>query len=338
MDTYGIRQAIAQKDFDRFKQLIDSGLDVSQRIFDNNTLLHLLACVNWEFSTVQSVKSIFRSTPTVMDWLAQIRLSMPKTMPLEEFFTLQNDMSQTCMHAAITNANWIFSHAALAAFNISYYVDPGLYRRDQGGLTEPERFLILYGIKGRKEEFEMLFNKAECSIRTIKSASKAFKIINLNHEKFVVLPSTHRFYKSATELNYPEPYAEIEDPFVLEKIYEEHGVVDPAKESRERNRWQMQNKLDHIQYDGWLNEDPKRVLAFLKSYVDALWSWDRDKNYILTCAREFCKEIPSSYMASSKEDIVSDLSRLSKLDNFSQHANIISELIVKFRNLRSENE
>jgi len=338
MDAYEIRQVIAQKDFDHFKQLVDSGLDVSQRIFDNNTLLHLLACVDWELSTGESVKSIFRSTPTVMDWLWQITVSMPKTMPLKEFFTLQNDKSQTCMHAAITNENWIFSHAVLAAFHINYSLDSGLYRRDQGGLTEPERFLILYGIKGRKEEFETLFNRSQCSILTIKSASKAFKIINLNHEKFVVLPSTHRCYKSATELNYPEPYAEIEDPFVLEQLYEEHGVVDPAKESREWNRSQMQNELDHIQYDGWLKEDPEHVLAFLRNYVDALWSWNRDKTYITTCAREFCKEIPSFYMANLREEIVSDLSKLSKLAEFSQHASLISKLIVKFASLRSEDE
>lgn len=337
MDTDEIRQAILQKDYERFKQLIDSGLDVSQRIFDNNTLLHLLACVNWELSTAQSVKSIFRSTPTVMDWLAQISRSMPTTMPLKEFFTLQNDMSQTCMHAAITNENWVFAHAVLTAFHISYYVDPGLYRRDQGGLTEPERFVILYGIKGRKEEYEMLFNRAECSILTIKSASKAFKIINLNDEKFAVLPSTHRFYKSAIELNYPEPYAEIEDPFALEQVYEEHGVVDPTKESRERSRWTMQNELDHIPYSGWLDENPEHVLAFLRSYVDALWSWNRDKTYIITCAREFCKENPSFYMANLKEEIVADLNRVAKLDNFSQHANLVSKLITKFRNLPNDN-
>lgn len=338
MDTYEIRQAIFEKNYDRFKQLIDSGLDISQQVFDNNTVLHLMACVNWELSTAQSVKSIFQPTPRVMDWLARIRLAMPNAVPSKEFFTRQNDMGQTCMHVAITSDNWIFANAALSAFHISYFVDPGLYRRDQGGLTERERFLILYGIKGRKDEFEMLFDKAECSIRTIKSASKAFKIINLNHEKFAVLANTHRFYKWATELSYPEPYAEIEDPFILEQVYEEHGVVDPTKESRDRNRSAMQSNLDHLHYDGWLDEDPNYVLEFLRRYVDALWSWNRDKNYINTCAREFCQEVPSFYMANLREDIVSDLGKLSKLPEFSQHANIISKLIVKFGNLRSENE
>lgn len=338
MDANEISHVIAKNDYDRFKQLVNSGFDVSQRIFDNNTLLHLLACANWKLSTPQFVVSICRNTATVFDWLRQIKNSMPNTISLKEFFTQQNDKSHTCMHLAITNENWIFAHAVLAEFHISYHLEPGLYRRDQGGLTEPERFLILYGIQGREKEFEMLFDKVQCSILTIKSASKAFKIVKFSHEKFVVLPSTHRFYKSATELNYPLPYADFDDPFILEQIYEENGLIDPAKKSRERKRLKMQNVIDSIYYDGCLDEEPVHVLAFLKSYVDALWSWNRDENYIITCAREFCNEIPSFYMVNLKEDVVSDLSKLSKLAEFSQHASVISKLIVKFRSLRRENE
>ena len=223
MNTDEIGSAIAHKNFDKFKQIIDDGFDVSQKTFSNNTLLHLLACVDWELSTSQSVKSIFRYVPSINDWLYQIKSAMPKSIKEKEFFTLQNNMSQTCMHTAIANENWIFAGAVLNVFCLDYYVH-NLYRRNQGGLTELECFLILYGIKGHEKQFQMLFGKEERSIRTIKSASKAFKIIDFDYKNFAVLPNTHPFYKQAVELDYPSKFAEIKDSFVREKIYEEYGL------------------------------------------------------------------------------------------------------------------
>ena len=337
--SFEFQQAISQKDFDRFKQLIGNGMDVSQRLDSNNTLLHFLASVEWELSTSQSVKSLFRYTVTIIDWLQEIQLSMPKNKPLKEFFTLQNDMGQTCMHVAITNENWIFATAILHSFRINYRVDgDDMYRRDQLGLTESERFLILYGIKGREKQFHALFENKKCSILELKSASKAFKVINLNYEKFAVFPSSHRFYKSAIERDYPSPYAEIEDPFLLEQVYEENGIVDPTKESRDTEHWYIQYELDHLTYDGSLNEDPEHIMSFLKSYADVLWYQNHKKSYIITCVSEFCKETPSIYMANLSEEIVSDLHKASKLDSFSQYAQLISKLIIKFSNLTSLNK
>lgn len=336
--NYELEQIIAQKDYDRFKQLVGNGIDVSQRLSYNNTLLHFMAYYDWKLSTTQSVKSLFRTTPTIFDWLVLIKNSLPKTMPLKEFFALQNINSQTCMHTAISNENWIFAKAILDAFAINYRVDYNLYRRDHEGLTESERFLILYGIKGRKQQFQMLFGEAECPIQTLKSASKAFKIINLNHEKIAVIPSTHCLFKSAIELDYPKPYAEIADPFLLEQIYEENGVVDPTKESRETRRFEILNELDYLTYDGYLNEDPEHIMSFLKSFADLLWSQNYSNNYIITCAREFCKETPSVYMANLSEDVVRDLNMASKLGDFSQYSQLISKLITKFGSLPSSNK
>lgn len=231
---YQIEQAIHNKNYDRFEQIINSGVDISQSVdSNNNTLLHILACHNWELSATQSVKSLFKYTPTIVDWIIKIRSSIPETAELKKFFCLQNDQSQTCMHIAITNENWSFANAILGLFYINYDIDTDLLRRDQLGLTEPELFLILYGIKGQEKQFKKLFRNYEYSIRSLKSASKAFKLINLNYEKSAVLPSTHNLYNSAIELDYPKAYAEIADPLLLEQVYEENDVVNPRKKLRQ---------------------------------------------------------------------------------------------------------
>ena len=331
--AYELQQAVQLKDFESFSRLVDSGADVSQRLFNNDTLLHLLARIDWSQSTTQSVKSIFRPTPTIMDWLQKIRSSLQRTMPIKEFFTLQNDLSQTCMHAAITNENWIFSKSVLTSFYINYHVDSSLYRRDQQGVTESELFLILYGIKGRDEQFRILFEGSECSIRALKSALKAFKVINLNYEQFAILPNTHHLFDAARELDYPDPYAEIDDANILERVYEENGMVDPNKKVRERKRINVQRELEPIANGDYINEERDHVLAFLRDYADVLLSRSCEKNYIITCAREFCSETPSFFMAGLKGSVIDDLKAMSNSSKFSQYSELISKLVAKFKDL-----
>lgn len=328
--SHELQQSITQKDYDRFTQLLDSGVDVTQRIFDNNTVLHLLACVDWKLSaTLSVVKSLFGTTPTIVDWLTRISLSMPKTMTLKEFFSLQNDLSQTCMHTAITNENWIFAEVILKSFNLRYGFNVDMCR-DQGGLTESERFLILYGLKGRVEQFQMLFGKRECSIASMKSACKAFKIVKLNNERFALLPSSHRIFRSANELSYPEPYAEIDDPLLLEQVYDENGVEDPNRKVREHSRWALHQELDHISYDGHLHEEREHIRSFLEAYIDQLSARNLDKAYINYCIREFCNEIPRIHSEDLREEVIVDLKKVSALDSFSRYAQLISKLIAKF--------
>jgi len=271
-----------------------------------------------------------------VDWLAQITRSMPNTISLKEFFTLKNDMSQTCMHTAITNANWIFAEAILQSFHLRYGLNVDM-SRDQGGLTESERFLILYGIKGRIEQFQTLFGKRECSIRSMKSACKAFKIVKLNDERFAVLPNSHQLFSSANELSYPEPYAEIDDPLLLEQVYDENGVEDPNKKVREHNRWSLHQELNHINYDGHLHEDREHIRSFLEAYIDQLSALNLDKTYISYCIREFCNEVPNIYSEDLREEVIVDLKKVSSLDSFSQYAELISKLIAKFNKLSNSN-
>lgn len=329
-----VERSIRERNYKLFEQQIAQGFDSSARLQYGNTLLHSMATFNWKDSVGQTVKSIFTITATMQDWLRPLIRNLPKSVTKEDFFTMQNDRGCTCIHIAIENDNWIFAHAAIIQFGVDYRVHWKLFRRDRDGLTEYERFLVTYGIAGRREEFQMLFHDADCSIEAIKTAAKAFKIVNLVGHGPVILASTHDAFEAAQELKYPNPYAAVDDARALEHIYELNGLEDPKTEVRARDLASLEPDLSEIARHNNLNETPDNILSFLHEFSKDLLYQGNDPRYIVNLAYPLCTGEPSSLLELQKESVMDDLRRISKLDFFSRYSTLIGKLFSRMNELR----
>lgn len=241
-----LHEAVKAKDYKLFESLLNSGHDICEVNQFGDTVLHLLAQNKESESVVGGIFSSLSSKAKLHDWLFLIQSSVEKNIKtqhsMSDFATMQNILSQTCMHIAIKNENWEFAYFMQKNY-LHYKIYPNRLKRDDHGFTEYELALALYGIWGRSDEMNAVFgdlakfsiqdlgyfspftknNSIIYGLKETKKAMKAVKIISLplkegNNFNYI-LQMNNELFQYAIEDEYPSAFASFNEDSHWHSLY-----------------------------------------------------------------------------------------------------------------------
>lgn len=356
-----LHDSVINGDFDLYASLIKSGEDVYQTDEYGNTVLHLIAKNKRNNSVTHSISSMFSSkVESPQDWISA---TDGRNIAIVDLAVVQNKSLDTCMHIAIENENWEF--AALMQQRLCYRLHPDKLRRNMFGLTEYELALVLYGIRGRPNQIDVVFGEMakvyssglgfsyspfteEVGIRggllALKMAVKAVKMIRLPLENGNTvdypLSADHKLFKIANENAYPSPYAEFDDEIHLDTLYEAINVPCRVAATRAAAAKELRDtiimELPHLPYDNWLEEDPKFVYSFFEQYAEVLLCKNYDKYQIISTLRELSRRTPMMCDSRNCDEIIMDLKLAYNTEDFLPYSRILEAMITKFTTLSNQ--